>query len=141
MSAETGTGKVDVGIRRRACAFSLIELVIAMAILAVGLVGAMRVFPVGLRASQRAKMSSQAGMTAQRVIESLKLTSCLDLADHEETVDEFAVSTRVTAPLLEHITEPGRLKVVEVDVAWTQDGKPRTLGVVTYVRCDTTGHG
>ena len=53
--------------------FSLIELVIAMGILSVGLVGAMRVFPIGLRASQRSELSSRAAIAAQRTLESVKL--------------------------------------------------------------------
>ncbi|MBI3331269.1 MAG: type II secretion system protein, partial [Candidatus Omnitrophica bacterium] len=54
-------------------AFSLVELLISMAILSVGLVGAMRVFPMGLRASVRAELHSRAALAAQRTIESLKL--------------------------------------------------------------------
>ena len=119
-------------------AFSLIELVISMAILSVGLVGAMRVFPVGLRASQRSEMNSRAGMVAQRAVESLKVTPCTQLKDSEEAVDEFQVRTTITTPQLEHITEPGRLKTIEVHLAWTQDGRPREFGVITYVHCDTS---
>ncbi len=119
-------------------AFSLIELVISLAILSVGLVGAMRVFPVGLRASQRSELRSRAGMVAQRIMESLKVTPCAQLTDGEETVDEFQVRTTVTEPQVEHVTEPGRLKTIDVHLTWTQEGRPREFGVITHVRCDTS---
>ena len=119
-------------------AFSLIELLISMAILSVGLVGAMRVFPVGLRASQRSEMNSRATITAQQTLESMKLEPCEQLAGKETTVEEFTVTTDVHAPPLEHLADPNRLKAVDVRVGWTQDGRPRELVFVTYVRCSTS---
>ena len=120
--------------------FSLIELVISMAILSVGIVVAMRVFPVGLRASQRAEMSSRAAIIAQRTIESLKLNSWDELAEGETSVEEdnFEVTTRIVRPTVEYLADPTRLKTVEVSVGWTQDSRPRTLTFVTYVRRETS---
>ena len=57
------------GLKSEDGAFSLVELVIAMAILGVGIVGAMRVFPIGLRASRRAEVRSRAVIVAQRTLE------------------------------------------------------------------------
>ena len=116
-------------------AFSLIELVIAMAILSVGLVGAMRVFPIGLRASQRAEMSSRAAIAAQRTLESLKLKPWDELTDQETTEqDGFHVTTRTIPTTIEHLVDGSRLKAVEVTVRSTQSGRPRELTFVTYVR-------
>jgi len=116
-------------------AFSLIELIISMAILSVGLVGAMRVFPVGLRASQRAEMSSRAAIAAQRVVESLKLEPWERVAEGETTAEEdgFEIITRVSLPTLEHVVNPEQVKAIQVTVRWTQDGRPRELGVMTYL--------
>ena len=120
-------------------AFSLIALAIAIAILSVGLIGAMRVFPVGLRASQRSEMSSRAAIAAQRTIESLKLAPWSELAEGEKTTKEegLEVTTRVTQPVAEQLVDPTRLKRVEVSVRWLQDGRPRELTFVTQVRRDT----
>ncbi len=115
--------------------FSLIELVISMAILSVGLVGAMRVFPVGLRASQRSEVRSRATILAQRTIESLKLKRCEDLADGEVTEEGFVASTRISQPQIEQLADPTKLKQVEVDVTSTSEGQPRSLTFVTYVWC------
>lgn len=116
--------------------FSLVELVIAMAILGLGLVGAMRIFPVGLRASQRAQLRSKAVLIAQRMLESLKLKSWEQLKEEEETSQEeggFAVTTKVSRPTLEHLTDTSIVKALEVDVQWSEEGKPRTLILATYV--------
>ena len=137
-SAECGIAGQDSALRTPPAAFSLVELVIAMAILGVGLVGSMRVFPVGLRASQRAEMNSRAAIAAQRVIESLKLKPWEALpegAPGAETVDGFEVTTEVDQPeLTVPLIDATRLKLVEVRVRWVQDAKPHELTFVTYIR-------
>ena len=121
-------------------AFSLIELIISMAILSIGLLAGMRVFPVGLGASKRAEMRSRAAFAAQRTIESLKLTPWEDLAEGETTTDAdgFNVTTRISQPSLEELVDPTRLKAVEVTVQWTQDRRSRTLTFLTYLRKPTS---
>lgn len=127
------------GLRDGACAvgegFSLVELVISMAILSVGLVGAMRVFPVGLRASQRAEVRSRAAIVAQRTVESLKLEPCETLADQEEAVERFTVTVRIGRPDLQPLTALDRLKKVEVAADWSGEGQSRSLAFVTYLWC------
>jgi prepilin-type N-terminal cleavage/methylation domain-containing protein len=125
----------------RPTGFSLVELIISLAILSVGLVGAMRVFPVGLRASQRAEFSSRAAMAAQRTIESLKLQPWDTLADGQTTdeLDEFDVTTRISEPAsLEHLVDPSRLKTVQVSVQGQEGERVRTLTFVTYLRRDSS---
>ncbi|PIQ84021.1 MAG: hypothetical protein COV75_04455 [Candidatus Omnitrophica bacterium CG11_big_fil_rev_8_21_14_0_20_63_9] len=117
-------------------AFSLLEVVIAMGILAVGVVGAMRVFPMGLRASRRAELRSRAAIAAQRTIELLKAQSCASLADGSATTDEgLTVATRITGVSVPFVSDSARLKTAELHVSWTQEGATRTLRFVTYVRC------
>ena len=123
---------------RSAPAFSLVEVVIALAILSVGLVGAMRVFPLGLRASQRAEQSSQAVIAAQRTIESLKLKSWDELVEGETTAQDngFDITTRIGRPNLDAIVDPTRLKVIEVTVRSALAGRARELTFITYLRRD-----
>ena len=111
-----------------------------MAILSVGMVGAMRVFPMGLRASQRSELNSRAALAAQRVIESLKLEPWDELVEGETTGEEegFHVTTRITQPEPEDLVDPARLKAIEVRVQFTQGGRHRRLVFITYVRRDTS---
>lgn len=136
----------------RNAAFSLVELVISMGILAVGIVGAMRVFPIGLRASRRSELSSRATILAQRTLECLKLKSwdeliegdtlqfCREPSEGASGVDatRFTITPRITQPRIEHLADASRLKAVEVTIQWTQDDRPRESTFVTYLRRDTS---
>lgn len=115
--------------------FSLIELIIAMAILSIGLVGAIRIFPVGLRASQRAELVSRATLAAGRTIESWKLKAWDELAEGESTSREgaFDITVSVDQPDVEGLVDPSRLKRLLVTVGWTQDGRARSMTCATYV--------
>jgi len=117
-------------------AFSLVEVVISIAILSVGLIGAIRVFPVGLRASQRAELLSRATLAAERTVESLKLRSWDELPLGESTSREepFDLAVSIDQPTPEGVADSSRLKRISVTVSWTQEGRPRSLSVVTYVR-------
>ena len=117
-------------------AFSLVEIVIAIAILSVGLVGALRVFPVGLRASQRSEVSSRSAIIAQRTLESLKLKPWNPLTDGEKSddVEGLRVTTRIRSVTIPPLTDPARIKALEVAVQSTQQGRARTLTCITYVR-------
>ena len=120
--------------------FTLIELVISMAILGVGLVGAMRVFPMGLRASQRAEIVSRSTITGQRVIESLKLQSWEALVEGTtKTQDgDFEVATTISQPSVEHLEDISRLKAVEVSVRSLQSDRSHAVTFVTYLRRNTS---
>ena len=122
--------------------FSLIELVISMGILSVGLVGAMRVFPMGLRASQRSELSSRAVIAAQRTLESIKLKPWAEFEDGQTTVQEgdLEITTRIGQPELpEPLAEPGRLKRIEVWISAPQASeRMRSLVFVTYLRGDSS---
>ena len=131
-----GSGQLPRAQNPELRAFSLVELIIALAILSVGLVGAMRVFPMGLRASQRAEQSSRPVIAAQRVIESLKLKSWEELAEGETAVEDdgCTVTTRISRPELAALIDPTRIKAVEVTVKSGQAGRPREHTFLTYVR-------
>ena len=108
-----------------------------MGILSVGLVGAMRVFPMGLRASQRSELSSRSAIAAQRALESIKLKPWAELADGEtvEKDGDLELTTRIApAEPPEPLTDPARLKRIEVTVHPSQADRARPLTFVTYLR-------
>jgi len=115
--------------------FSLIEVLISMTILSVGIVGAIRVFPVGLRASQRAELSSRATLAAERTLESWKLKAWEELAAGEtgSHEDDFDITILVDQPAVDGLVDPSRVKRLSVTVGWTQEGRSRSLTLVTYV--------
>ena len=124
------------GRRAAPSAFSLIEVMIAMAILAIGIVGAIRVFPVGLRASQRSQLASRAALAAEKTIEELKLSAweSLEPGSTETQADEFTITTAIDEPKIEGLIDPAALKRISVTVSWMQDRKPRSLTVATLAR-------
>ena len=116
--------------------FTLIEIILSMAILSLGLLAGMRVFPIGLGASKRAEMNSRAAITAQRTIESLKLVPWEELVDGDTTTEGegFDVTTRIGPSSAEGLVDPHQLKAIEVTVQWTQGNRTRGLSFVTYLR-------
>ncbi len=113
----------------------MVELVIAIGILSVGLVGAIRVFPVGLRASQRAAMMSRGTLAIQRTLEALKLKPWEELVPGESVRHEepFDITVAIDEAPLDRLVDPGRLKRIAVTAGWTQEGRQRTLTAVTYI--------
>lgn len=116
--------------------FSLVEIIIALSILGIGLIGAMRVFPVGLRASQRSELRSRAAFIAQRAIETVKVSPWEQIKDGETRLEQkpFVVITTISPAEVERLADSFALKRVEVSIEWTQEGRPRSLTVATYVR-------
>jgi Tfp pilus assembly protein PilV len=113
-----------------------VEVVVAIAILAVGLVGSMRVFPMGLRASRRAEELSRATLLAERTMAATKLLSWDELSVGSSTTTEEDATATVTIdhPEVEDLVDPASLKRVSVSVRWSQEGRERTLELVTYLR-------
>lgn len=115
-------------------AVSLVELMVALAILGVGLLGAFRVFPVGLRASKRAELLSRATLIAERTLESTKLSAWEEIGNQPPiTEDAFTVTVAVDQPEREGLSEPERLKQVTVTVEWPQEGRARAIAIGTYL--------
>ena len=113
---------------------------IAMSILGIGLFGAIRVFPVGLRASQRAKWASRAALVGSRTMESLKLKPWDQLAAGSSagTEDVFAVKTTIDQPVIAGLVDPTRVKRLTVTVSWDQEGRARSFVLVSLIHRSTS---
>lgn len=122
--------------------FTLLEVVIALAILAIGLVGVLSLFPVGFQASRKASALTEATIQAQKQMETFKLEgySYLDTTYTDGTWSswtDFADGTtngwrvRVT-----EVDPPGNLKQVELEIRWEDvraTGGYRYEKFVTYI--------
>jgi len=111
--------------------FSLIEILIALAVMLVGIVGVMSLFPVGLRASKVAENYTLAGILAQQAIDNSRLTAYGSLADSADNSfaspdDDFSWD------LDEEDAAVSNLKEITITIKWPDLGATRSEDFVTY---------
>ena len=120
--------------------FSLLEVVIALAIVTVAVVGLMQVFQASLRSSRRSGMSSEISFLAQRLIEETKTVGVDRMLPSGEDgefrwtlhSEPISVEGQVAASAgpLEGLPQPRQLSVT---VAWDERGRERTETFVAYI--------
>ncbi|MCX5692896.1 MAG: prepilin-type N-terminal cleavage/methylation domain-containing protein [Candidatus Omnitrophica bacterium] len=119
--------------------FSLLELIIAIAVLAVGLVGVLQIFPIGLRASQRAGMMTKASFLAQNKIEDVKLAGFDAIAELPPKIPlsgmdgDFEWAIKIDNVSLEGVESQDDMRKVVVTVSWPERNTARSKDFITYV--------
>lgn len=119
--------------------FSLLELIIAIAVLAVGLVGVLQIFPVGLRASQAAGMITKASFLAQNKIEDVKLAGFDAIAELPPKIPiagkegDFDWAIKIEDVSLEGVDSSYDMRKVTVTVSWTERNATRSKDFIIYV--------
>jgi general secretion pathway protein I len=119
--------------------FSLLELIIAIAVLAVGLVGVLQIFPIGLRASQRAGMMTKASFLAQNKIEDVKLAGFDAITELPPKIPlsgkdgDFEWAIKIDNILLEGVESSDDMRKVVVTVIWPERNTTRSKDFITYV--------
>ncbi|MDP2920986.1 MAG: type II secretion system protein [Candidatus Omnitrophota bacterium] len=119
--------------------FSLLELVIAIAVLAIGLVGVLQIFPIGLRASQRAGMMTKAAFLAQNKIEDVKLAGFEAITELPPKIPlsgrdgdlEWAV--KIEDLSLEGVDSGSDMRKVTVTVTWPERNTTKSKDFIAYV--------
>lgn len=119
--------------------FSLLELIIAIAVLAVGLVGVLQIFPIGLRASHTAGMMTKAAFLAQNKIEDVKLAGFDAIAELPPKIPlsgkdgDFEWNVRIDDVNLEGVEDPSEMRKVTVILTWPERNTTRSKEFITYV--------
>ncbi|MBU0759182.1 MAG: prepilin-type N-terminal cleavage/methylation domain-containing protein [Candidatus Omnitrophica bacterium] len=119
--------------------FSLLELIIAIGVLAVGLVGVLQIFPVGLRASQRAGMMTKAAFLAQNKLEEVKMAGFGSITALPPTIllagedRDFEWEITIDKPELNGLNDNDNMRKVTVTVNWMDRSKKRSKDFITYV--------
>jgi len=105
-------------------AFTLIEIITALAILAIGLLSILALFPVGFHASKRAADFTQVTLFAQEKMEEVKMKG------FAAAVSESGVGWNTDVAIV-----PGysNLKEITVTVTWTERGQTRQEEFKTYI--------
>ena len=115
--------------------FTLVEILIALTILTIGLVGVASLFPVGLLASKRSGDLNVATLAAQEALETIKLVASSsednwkDLADHS---GYYSVNSNFWWDV-EVNDISSNLKKVNLIVHYLDRGKTNSEVFVTYI--------
>ncbi|MFH1854752.1 MAG: prepilin-type N-terminal cleavage/methylation domain-containing protein [Candidatus Omnitrophota bacterium] len=119
--------------------FSLLELIIAIGVLAIGLVGVLQIFPVGLRASQRAGMITKAAFLAQNKMEEVKMAGFDAITELPPKIplagsdSDFEWGIAIDKVDLNGLDNSDNIRKVIVTINWDERLKKRSKEFVTYV--------
>lgn len=109
--------------------FTLLEVVIALTIFAIGLVGLLSLFPVAFHSSKRASDLTEATIYAQKKMEELKRDGYDNLpADGTTGNFDSRFSWRIDRTNLST-----GLDEIKLTVIWTEGGKHFSEEFVTYI--------
>jgi type IV pilus assembly protein PilV len=110
--------------------FTLIEIVISLAILAIGLVGVLSLFPIGFDAARRSVNSTQVAIYAHEHLEQLKNTAFPALGI---TTGAFPDPSYSWSQSVSTIDDAGALEQVGLTVSWQYRNRPYNQVFTTYV--------
>lgn len=129
-----GTDGPSCGAERGA---SIVELMVALIILAVGILAVGQLFPAGTRAQQKDRMFTTAGMLANEQLEDLRALdwSHADLAVGAHGPDSVGTNRQyvLTYTVAAMPAPMDQVKRVDVTVGYTFV-RPRTVAATTYIR-------
>ena len=107
--------------------FTLVEILIAMTIFAIGILAVASMQVWGLRGNSSAIWHSQAATWAADRIEKLMTVDYADLADGSETQDDYTITWTVAT------NKPiDNTATITVDVEWIDRGQTKTASFTCY---------
>jgi type IV pilus modification protein PilV len=120
--------------RKRDKGFTLVELLIALAISLVGLMGLMALQLLAVRSNANSRNFAEATALAQEKIESLQATSYVSIAAGTTTENNLGATPGATlAPYTRTTTvsDNGSFKTITVAASWTDDYRTNKTHTVT----------
>lgn len=117
------------GVEKDRRGFSLLEVVIAMSILSVGLLGVIGFFEVGFKALRAGNRQGLATRLAQEKMETLRSTDPTRLSGGQDEPDGMARRWTIARS-----ARDPRIWIVEVQIFWENDLLPnRTISLKSFV--------
>ncbi|MBU1062475.1 MAG: prepilin-type N-terminal cleavage/methylation domain-containing protein [Candidatus Omnitrophica bacterium] len=119
--------------------FSLLELIIAIGVLSIGLVGVLQIFPIGLRASYRSGMLTKATFLAQNKMEELNMADFEAIAELPSkiplsgTEGNFDWEIFIDEVILDGLQDSDNIKKVTINIKWLERNRTRSKDFVTYI--------
>ncbi|MDD5072777.1 MAG: prepilin-type N-terminal cleavage/methylation domain-containing protein [Candidatus Omnitrophica bacterium] len=110
--------------------FTLIEIVISLAILAVGLVGILSLFPIGFDSARRSMNSTQVAIFANEKLEELRNTGFPSLG---VTSGAFSDASYAWSQSVSTVDAIDALRKVDLTVTWEYRSRPYQQVFTTYV--------
>ncbi len=111
--------------------FTLIEIIISLAVLAIGVVALLSLFPVGFDSAARSADLTKATVFAQQKMEDIKRTGYPVAAVATPTPFSDTRFTYTIAVLA--LSPPGNLQQVTLTVSWTYRGRSYNETFITYI--------
>lgn len=128
-----------INSQRHKRGFSLLELIIAIGVLAIGLVGVLQIFPVGLRASRHSGMITKAAFLAQNKMEEIKMQDFEEIADFSPEIPlsgtdgDFDWEIFIDEVELDGVESDENIRKVSITISWLERNRKRSKDFVTYV--------
>jgi len=119
--------------------FTLIEIIMAMAILAIGIIGVVRLLPVGMRASKSSELMSKAAFLAQDKMEELKLAGFAALTEPIPAVPlageegDYSWVAALEDLSLEGLRSCEDIRQLILTVSWQEKNKTHSQQFITYI--------
>jgi len=119
--------------------FTLIEIIMAMAILAVAVIGVVQLLPTGIRASRSSEMMSKAVFIAQEKTEELKLAGFDVISAENPAIDlegesgDYAWEAEVSEVSLDGLISSDDVRQLTMRISWQERGKTQSEEFITYI--------
>lgn len=117
--------------------FTLIEIVISLAILAIGVLAVLALFPVGFDSASRSENLTKATIYAQTKMEDIKRlgypVAAVTIATNFTSLDPNADRRFLYTVTTSDINPPGNLTLTTVRVSWTYKGHNYNEDFVTLI--------